>query len=62
MYVLTLKPNLSIKIEFAHSDILELLSGDELLMNIKKKSQRSLKVAKLEVSMLDAIVRLVPTD
>lgn len=54
----TLKPNLSIKIEFSHSSILELLSGDELMMNVKK-SQRSLNVAKLEVSLLDAIVRLV---
>ncbi|WP_185259902.1 AraC family transcriptional regulator N-terminal domain-containing protein [Anaerocolumna chitinilytica] len=32
----TLKPNLSIKIEFSHSSILELLSGDELMMNVKK--------------------------
>ncbi len=54
-----LKPNLSLKIEFAHSSILELLSADELQMNIKKKSQRSLNVAKSDASMLDAVVRLV---
>ncbi|MBE5988040.1 MAG: AraC family transcriptional regulator [Paenibacillaceae bacterium] len=54
-----LEPNLSIKLEFAHSNILELLSSDELMMKIKKKSQRSLNVAKLDGSMLDAVVRLV---
>lgn len=52
-------PNLSCKIEFTRSDILELLSDDELTVNPRGKPSRRLNVAELDVSMLDAVLRLV---
>lgn len=52
-------PNLSCRIEFTHTQILELLSDTELKVNFKGKSKRGMNVAELEVSLLDAIVRLV---
>ena len=52
-------PNLSCRIEFTHTQILELLSDTELKMNFKGKSKRGMNVAELDVSLLDAIVRLV---
>ncbi len=60
-------PNLSCKIEFTHSHILELLSDDELKVSFRGKSKRGMNVTELDVSMLDAVVRLVrlldkPTD
>ncbi len=60
-------PNLSCKIEFTPNLILELLGADEFKVNPRGKIQRGMNVAKLDSSMLDAIVRLVrlldkPTD
>lgn len=52
-------PNLSCKIEFTRGDILELLSDDALTVSRRGKSSRSLTVAELDVSMLDAVVRLI---
>lgn len=52
-------PNLSCRIEFTHSQILELLSDDEIKLNFRGKSKRGMNVAKLDLSMLDAVVRLV---
>lgn len=52
-------PNLSCKIEFTRSDILELLSDDAITGSRRGKSSRSLNVAELDVSMLDAVVRLI---
>ncbi|NQX47904.1 AraC family transcriptional regulator [Paenibacillus tritici] len=52
-------PNLSCKIEFTRSNILELLSHDALTVSHRGKSSRSLNVAELDVSVLDAVVRLV---
>ncbi len=52
-------PNLSCRIEFTHSQILELLSDDEIKVNFRGISKRGMNVAKLDLSMLDAIVRLV---
>ena len=52
-------PNLTCRIEFTHSQILELLSYDERKVNVGEKSKRGINVAKLDLSMLDAVVRLV---
>lgn len=52
-------PNLSCRIEFTHSQILELLSDDEIKVNFRGKSKRGMNVGKLDLSMLDAVVRLV---
>lgn len=52
-------PNLSCRIEFTHSQILELLSDDEIKGSFRGKFQRGMNVAKLDLSMLDAVVRLV---
>ena len=52
-------PNLSCRIEFTHSHILELLSDDDLKVSFRGKSKRGMNVAELDVSMLDAVVRLV---
>jgi AraC-like DNA-binding protein len=52
-------PNLTCQVEFTHSQILELISENELKVNARGKSKRGLNVAQLDVSMLDAIVRLV---
>ncbi len=52
-------PNLSCRIEFTHSQILELLSDDELKVSFRGKSKRGMNVAELDVSLLDAVVRLV---
>jgi AraC-like DNA-binding protein len=53
------EPILSCKIEFTPSLILELLSADQVKVNSKITSKRGMNVAKLDVSMLDAVVRLV---
>ncbi len=52
-------PNLTCKIEFTPGLILELLTDDELKVNSRGISKRGMNVAELNVSMLDAIVRLV---
>ncbi|WMJ86845.1 AraC family transcriptional regulator [Anaerocolumna sp. MB42-C2] len=52
-------PNLTCRIEFTHSQILELLSDEELKVSFVGKSKRGMNVAKLDLSMLDAVVRLV---
>jgi AraC-like DNA-binding protein len=52
-------PNLSCRVEFTHSQILELLSDDELKGSFRGKSKRGMNVDILDFSMLDAIVRLV---
>lgn len=52
-------PNLTSRIEFTHSQILELLSDDEIKVNFRRKSKRGMNVAKLDLSLLDAVVRLV---
>lgn len=52
-------PNLICKIEFTHGHILELLSDDELRVNSRGSSKCGMNVAELDVSMLDAVVRLV---
>ncbi|WP_413240544.1 aldo/keto reductase [Paenibacillus sp. 1P07SE] len=52
-------PNLSCKIEFTRSDILALLSDDAPAGSHKGTSSRSLNVAALDVSLLDAVVRLI---
>ncbi len=52
-------PNLSCRIEFTYSQIMELLSDDEIKLNFRGKSKRGMNVAKIDLSMLDAVVRLV---
>lgn len=52
-------PNLTCRIEFTHSQILELLSDDELKESFRGKSKRGMNVAELDLSMLDAVVRLI---
>lgn len=52
-------PNLYCKIEFTPSLILELLSAEEFKVTGKRNSKRGVNVAELDVSMLDAVVRLV---
>jgi AraC-like DNA-binding protein len=52
-------PNLSCKIEFTPSMILELISVEELKAVPKKKTKRGLYAAELDITMLDAVVRLV---
>lgn len=52
-------PSLSLKIEFTHSQILELLIEEELENNSRKKPKRGLNIAELDESKLDAVVRLV---
>lgn len=52
-------PNLSCRIEFTHSQILELLSDDELKASFRGNSKRGMNVAALDLSVLDAIVRLI---
>ncbi|GGH79606.1 hypothetical protein JOD43_001743 [Pullulanibacillus pueri] len=52
-------PNLSCKIEFTPSLIFELLSLEEFKVTSKKIAKRGKDAAKLDVSMLDAVVRLV---
>lgn len=51
-------PNLSLKIGFTNHQILELLNDDELKMN-SRKIKRGLNIAKIDESLLDAILRLV---
>ncbi|GBF74419.1 AraC family transcriptional regulator [Paenibacillus sp. 598K] len=52
-------PNLSCKIEFSRSDILELLSDDAQTGSHRGQSSRSLNVAEMDRAMLDAVVRLI---
>ncbi|QOX62756.1 AraC family transcriptional regulator [Anoxybacterium hadale] len=51
-------PNLSLKIGFTNHQILELLNDDEIKRN-SRKIKRGLNIAKLDESLLDAILRLV---
>jgi AraC-type DNA-binding domain-containing proteins len=50
-------PNLSLKIEFTNDQILELLN-DEFKIN-SRRMKRGLNIARLDESLLDAVVRLV---
>ncbi|GGE55816.1 transcriptional regulator [Pullulanibacillus camelliae] len=52
-------PNLACKIEFTPSLILEILGTDAFKVTSKKTPKQGMYVAKLDVSMLDAVVRLV---
>lgn len=52
-------PNLTCKIEFTPGHILELVGDDLLKGNSKGTSRRGMNVGKLDIPLLDAVVRLV---
>jgi AraC-like DNA-binding protein len=52
-------PYLALKIEFTPSQILEVLSDSEIRIGLKENTKRAMYVSPMELSMLDAVIRLV---
>ncbi|WP_455920312.1 AraC family transcriptional regulator N-terminal domain-containing protein [Priestia megaterium] len=60
-------PYLSLRLEFTPSQILEVLNDAEILIKYNENARRAMYVNPMELSMLDAVIRLVrlldnPTD
>jgi AraC-like DNA-binding protein len=51
-------PYLSLKLEFTPSQILEVLSDSEVRVTPKENAKRAMYVSKIELSLLDAVIRL----
>ncbi|WP_028777492.1 AraC family transcriptional regulator [Shimazuella kribbensis] len=52
-------PYLSLKLEFTPSQILEILSDSEIRISQKENTKRGMFVSQLDLSLLDAVIRLV---
>ncbi|WP_141501610.1 AraC family transcriptional regulator [Paenibacillus luteus] len=52
-------PYLSLKFEFSQNEILEVLKDAKLHTNLKDNASRAMFVAEIELSILDAVLRLV---
>ncbi|MDQ6418427.1 AraC family transcriptional regulator [Paenibacillus sp. LHD-117] len=51
-------PYLSLKLEFTPSQILEILSDSEIRVGPKENTKRGMFVSRMELSLLDAVIRL----
>ncbi|AJY75089.1 AraC family transcriptional regulator [Paenibacillus beijingensis] len=51
-------PYLSLKLEFTPSQILEILSDSEIRVGPKENAKRGIFVSRMELSLLDAVIRL----
>jgi AraC-like DNA-binding protein len=51
-------PYLALKLEFTPSQILEVLSDSEIRVGPKKNAKRAMFVSRMELSLLDAVIRL----
>ncbi|AGK52869.1 AraC family transcriptional regulator [Bacillus sp. 1NLA3E] len=52
-------PYLALKLEFTANQILEVLQDSQLAVNQKENAKRGMYVSKIEISLLDAVTRLV---
>jgi AraC-like DNA-binding protein len=52
-------PYLGFKLEFTPSQILEVLSDSEIRIGMKENTKRGMFVSRMELSLLDAVIRLV---